>query len=82
MKLRLIEGEFERDDALEIITQMIHVKIKYHELKINNSFNEEDVKLRETKIKNLQKELYDLRNYLNSNETKIKINSQLDIELS
>ena len=54
MNIQLIEGQFNKKEALELITQMIHIKIKFHENKINNNSNEEDVKYRETKIKNLQ----------------------------
>jgi hypothetical protein len=33
---------------------MIHVKINYHESKINKSSNEEDIEMREERIKLLQ----------------------------
>ena len=59
MNIQLIQGEFSTKEALELITQMIHVKIKYHENKIANNSNEEDTKYRESKIKRLQKELSD-----------------------
>lgn len=79
MNIQLIEGEFKSNDALDLITQMIHVKIKYHESKINNSEIEEDIKARETKIKRLQKELFEFRNYVNSKDKKIKIDGILTI---
>lgn len=61
MEIKLIRGEFNANDALTLITQMIHTKIKYHENMISNDISEEDVKYRESKIKHLQKELYELR---------------------
>ena len=61
MAIQLIHGQFNSDEALELITQMIQVKIKYHENKITANSTEEDIKNRETKIKRLQKELDDLR---------------------
>ena len=79
MNIQLIEGEFKSNDALDLITQMIHVKIKYHEGKINNSEVEEDIKARETKIKRLQKELFEFRNQIDSKDKKIKINGILTI---
>lgn len=57
MEVTLIQGKFKKGDAVELITQLLHVKIKFHESKIHNSMNEEDVKMRESKIKRLQKEL-------------------------
>ncbi len=43
MNIQLIQGEFNSNDALELITQLIHVKIKYHENKINANATEEDI---------------------------------------
>lgn len=57
MEVTLIQGKFKKEDAVELITQLLQVKIKFHESKIHNSMNEEDVKMRESKIKRLQKEL-------------------------
>ena len=61
MNLQLISGQFPQQDALDIITQMVSVKIRYHEKKIVGNSNEEDIKNREAKIKRLQKELYEIR---------------------
>jgi hypothetical protein len=80
MNIKLIQGEFNPGEALDIITQMIHVKIKYHENKISNLSNEEDIKSRETKIKRLQKELFDFRNNIAENNGNIKIDAIIQIE--
>ena len=80
MNIQLIQGNFSAMDALEIITQMIHIKIKFHENKISHNSNEEDIKGRETKIKRLQKDLYEIRNYIEHSGGKINIQS--DIHLS
>lgn len=79
MNIQLIEGEFEAKDALEIISQMIQVKIKYHENKINNLENEEDIKLRETKIKKLQKTLQECRENIADADKKIKLNAIINL---
>ncbi|MDP2176110.1 MAG: hypothetical protein Q8K70_09410 [Bacteroidota bacterium] len=80
MNIQLIQGEFNSKDALELITQMIHIKIKYHESKISKNGNEEDVKNRESKIKRLQKELYELREIINLNSNNLKIEASILIE--
>ena len=64
MDIQLIQGKFSAKDALDILTQMIHVKIKYHENKIQQSSNEEDIKMREIKIKRLQKDLFEAKNHI------------------
>lgn len=77
MNIQLIQGSFSAIDALEIITQMIHIKIKFHENKINHTSNEEDIKGRETKIKRLQKDLYDIRYYIENCGEKINLQSEI-----
>ncbi len=80
MNIQLIHGHFSKADSLDLITQMIHVKIRYHENKIKASSNEEDTKMRETKIKRLQKDLFDLKKLLDSNNDIVSITSQIEIE--
>ncbi len=77
MNIQLIEGQFTNKEALDLITQMIHIKIKFHENKINNNSNEEDVKYRETKIKNLQKELFELKYYLDNNGNSVQLEAKV-----
>ena len=73
MEIQLIKGEFNSQDAVELIAQMIHIKIKYHERKINSHSNEEDIKTREAKIKQLQKDLFDLRKKINLKENDLEV---------
>ncbi len=80
MNIQLIEGDFKSSDALELITQMIQVKIKYHENKITNNHNEEDIKARETKIKRLQKQLFEFRNSVDANSKVLRINATVHID--
>lgn len=80
MNIQLIQGNFNAKDALAIITQMIQVKIKFHEGKISNNNNEEDIKFREAKIKKLQKDLFEIRNFID--DSGVNINIQSEIHLS
>ncbi len=80
MNIQLMHGHFSKADSLDLITQMIHVKIRYHENKIKASSNEEDTKMRETKIKRLQKDLYDLKKLLDAKNDVVSITSQIEIE--
>ena len=79
MTIQLIQGQFNPGEAIEIITQMIHVKIKYHENKISGNSNEEDIKNRETKIKNLQKELFEARKEMLSKKESLSIDAVIKI---
>ena len=80
MNIQLIHGEFNSKDALELITQMIHTKIKYHENKISSNSSEEDMKSRESKIKRLQEELFDLRNSIDETKENLKVEAIIKIE--
>ncbi len=80
MNIQLIQGEFSTNDAIELITQMIHIKIKYHENKIHSNSNEEDIKNREAKIKRLQKELFELRKIINSKTQSVKVEAIIKVD--
>lgn len=79
MKISLIQGQFSSQEALELISKMINVKIKFHENRITSSCTEEDIKMREKKIKHLQKDLYEVRNYVSKQQT---ISMESDIHLN
>ena len=59
--LSLIQGKFSASEAVDIISSMVQVKIKFHEDKITNTSNEEDIKQQEARIKELQNDLAELK---------------------
>ena len=77
MNIQLIQGQFKAKDAIDMITQMIHVKVTYHENKISNTSNEEDIKFCETKIKQLQKDLFEIRKFIEECGTTLNIQSEI-----
>jgi len=79
MKMQLINGEFTQSETLELITQMVQVKIKFLENKIHNSQNEEDIKTKESKIIALQNKVSELRNHIASNFESKKLFSEIEI---
>lgn len=79
MHIHIIQGNFDAKDALEIVSQMIHVKIKYHEGKISHNSNEEDIKFREAKIKTLQRDLFDIRKFIENGGGQINIQSEIHL---
>ena len=79
MNIQLIQGQFNAKDAIDILTQMIHVKVKYHENKISNTASEEDIKFCETKIKRLQKDLFEIKNYIIQTGATINIQSEINL---
>ena len=81
MNIQILDGEFKSNEAIQLITQMIHIKIKYHENKISLSQLEEDIKARENKIKRLQKDLYEFRNTIDSTTKVVKLKAIINIDL-
>lgn len=81
MTIQLINGSFSAREALDILTQMIHVKVKFHESKITDASTEEDIKTREKRIRDLQSDLYAIRQHLLRHEHDT-ISLQADIALT
>jgi hypothetical protein len=59
---------------------MVHIKIQFHENKIKASGNEEDIKMRESRIKQLQKDLYEVRKMLKGKGNKVSLHTGIEIE--
>ncbi|WP_026994844.1 hypothetical protein [Flectobacillus major] len=79
MNIQLIQGDFSSSDALELITQMVQLKIKYHENAITKDDTEETIKYSESKIKRLQQELFELRNSIKANRKKVTVKAIIHI---
>jgi cob(I)alamin adenosyltransferase len=80
MELHLIDGSFACADAIDLVTQLYEVKIKYHTDKIAGSHNEEDIKMREQKIKLLQNELANSREFILKNAHSVVIHNTLTLQ--
>ena len=80
MKIQLINGNFSGQEALEILTKMIQVKIQFHEQKINEISGEEEIKMRENRIKKLQKELFDTRFLVEKKKENVNLNCEINID--
>jgi cob(I)alamin adenosyltransferase len=79
MNLKLIQGQFQATDLLTILTQLVEVKIKYHESQIAKNSNEEDIKSRESKIKFLQNELMEARNFILQQNGNIQVEATIQM---
>lgn len=80
MEFNIINGKFKKQELLDIVTQFVNTKIKFHEKKISLSQTEEDIKMREARIRELQQKLFELRTGLsNSTQDQHTINGTLTI---
>ena len=80
MNINILNGDFDQKDAIEIITKFIDVKIKFQENKMQNSSNEEDLKMRENRIIKLQKDLYEARETILKKVGKISLQSVIELQ--
>lgn len=62
MIISLISGQFETKEGIKLLTQIIDMKIKFHENKIQGDATEEDIKYRESKIIQLQRTRNEITN--------------------
>ncbi|HOZ80309.1 MAG TPA: hypothetical protein PLY34_20100 [Ferruginibacter sp.] len=79
MNLQLIKGSFKSSEALDLLSQLVNVKIKFHESKIENSQNEEDIKMRENRIKQLQQEFYETKQAILTKDKTCELESGITI---
>ncbi len=79
MNFKLIDGDFTPTETLDLLTQLVQVKIKFHEDKIKTSLHEEDIKMRERKIKSLQDKLAEAKNHVKSHSKNFHLNSDISI---
>ena len=80
MTIPLIEGAFKSNDAINLLSNIIESKIKFHETKIKDTDVEEDIKYRETKIKQLQNLAFELKETLKMKNQIIELNAIIKIQ--
>jgi hypothetical protein len=79
MKVQLLKGSFNPKELEKILAELINVKIKYHESKINSSDEEETMKMRENRIIKLQNELSEIRKYIQHSDKDIMVESEIKL---
>ena len=79
MQFNLINGTYNRLEALEILTRMVQVKIEFHEDHILHTTDEEDRKMREQRIKELHSDLRRMRREIDKAEGRIAISATVKI---
>jgi hypothetical protein len=80
MKLQLLQGSFSPEESLRLLSQMVQLKIKYQEDKIQQDAAEEDIKWRETKIKKLQHELAELKALIQNSKNNLTLDGVISID--
>ena len=79
MELEFIKGSFSTEVAIGLLTRIIGEKIRFHESKIEKSHSEEDIHMRERRIQDLQKDLHNLRRYLQGRGENTHIQAHIEV---
>ena len=82
MKISLLKGSFSPKEIEKIVTELIQVKIKFHEEKIQNSDEEETMKMRENRIIKLQNDLKDVRDFIANSDSFISVDAEIVLSKS
>lgn len=82
MSIELITTEPHTPELVKAIEDLVKFKIASLEKSIHNQMDEEEIKLRETNIKQLQKQLHDLRNVSKQKHASCQIDFSLNIHLA
>lgn len=80
MNIELMQGHFSTGEAIDLITHMVEVQIRFQENKIAKGINEEDIKFHEAKIKRLQSQLDELRRGMAPNASQLTLQSVIEIQ--
>ena len=79
MGFQLISGMFSTQDSMDILTRMVQLKIAFHEEKIQAGSSEEDIHMRERRIRELQQDLQQLRQFICRGTGRVDIRAVVDI---
>jgi len=80
MEIQIISGEFSSNDAIDLLSQMIRIKIKYHENSITRDSSEEDIKYRELKVRHLQNLLSEVKNTIHKKGETVRLDGIITVE--
>jgi cob(I)alamin adenosyltransferase len=79
MKLPLIKGCFSKAEAIDLLSQMTLVKIRFYENKIDKDLSEEDIKMRENHIKQIQQDYSKARQAILSGKKNCVLDAEINI---
>jgi hypothetical protein len=77
--IHLVDGRYTAAQTTDLVTQLVQVKISFLEKLIQKSSEEEEVKMRETRIKALQEELRDLKQTIGTLGDSLDIHASISV---
>lgn len=77
MEFPLITGSFTPAEAIDLLSGLAEVKIRFHEAKISSATTEEDITMREARIKALQDHLAEAKAAILAESSLVTINCMM-----
>ncbi|MFN4314744.1 MAG: hypothetical protein ACK4E0_10650 [Chitinophagaceae bacterium] len=75
MQIDIIEGKIKSDIAIDLLTEMTKMSIRFQEKMITADSSEEEINFRENKIMKLQSQLGELRDQLAAGKDRIDMDA-------
>ncbi len=79
MNIPLIKGSFSKSEAVDLLSQIMLVKIRFYENKIDKDLSEEDIKMRENLIKQIQQDYMKARQAILSGKKNCVLDAEINI---
>jgi hypothetical protein len=80
MNIHLKLGQFKPKEAIQIVTEIIHLNIKHQESLLKKYSKAADIKRSESIIKGLQKSLYEFRLHIEAKGKDVNLDSLLEVK--
>jgi hypothetical protein len=77
--IHLVDGRYTAAQTADLVTQLVQVKISFLEKLIQKSSEEEEIKMRETRIKALQVELRELKQAISTMSDSLDIDASIEV---
>jgi hypothetical protein len=78
MHLELMKGAFTAPELLSLLEPMVQTKIRFNESKINQASTEEDIKMHESRIKQLQQDWQKIRQELDQSPGLLRVRAEVN----
>lgn len=80
MDLQILKGNYSTVETISLLEKLVSAKINFIEQKIANDSNEEDIKMRESRIKELQKNFSSIKQHLLSKAGFCSVQSTIQVD--
>ena len=82
MFVQLIQDQLNTKESIDVVTEIIHMNIRFHEKKIAESDDIKVIKAHQEQVKHLQKYLFEVRKFVESKATNIDFSATFELQIN